>query len=194
MNDATNGTDATTAGDQSTSGSESGRGRLRRKRSHEDFEDGEEQVKKRPEHHVRKKSRDITSPKDINFEAGEKPSKSSVSRIDEHGDEVMDPNNRPSTPEAGVSDKGEAMVTSPKNKRSRDQASSGEGASIVQTVETVSKASQSNDKTEEERNPKRQRDKSEPLAATTTKDTQSKVCNISLSIHRSFLIETTDSS
>ncbi|KAF2714235.1 hypothetical protein K504DRAFT_450807 [Pleomassaria siparia CBS 279.74] len=98
MDDAPNGTTApiAQAGDQSPSGSESERGRLRRKRSREDFEDDQE-IEKHPkkkehhtERHARKKSRDVTSPKDSDVDILTKAPKTSVAPIHENdGDEVM---------------------------------------------------------------------------------------------------------
>jgi Ran-binding protein 3 len=67
MKDAsTNGTDT----DHSASGSDSERGRLRRKRSLEDFEDDEgKQPEKKQERHVRKKSRETAPTKEVEVEA-----------------------------------------------------------------------------------------------------------------------------
>ena len=96
MNDAPNGTNTATGlpREFSPSGSEGERGRLRRKRSREDFEDdqdGEKHPKKKAEErHTRKKSRDVTSPKDSDVEPLASSVKSLVTPIHEDdGDDSM---------------------------------------------------------------------------------------------------------
>ena len=120
MNDVPNG--SAKLGDQSVSGSDSERGRLRRKRSREDFEDDAEadkQPEKKVERHVRKRSRDIT--KDLEAGISAKPSGATISSIKESdADEQMtSPNKNASTTTA---DQASGSDTSPKNKRTRDQA------------------------------------------------------------------------
>ncbi|KAF2188573.1 hypothetical protein K469DRAFT_703167 [Zopfia rhizophila CBS 207.26] len=185
MSDAPNGvgTVATRPGYQSSSGSESGRGRIRRKRSFDDFSDepGVQQPEKQ-ERHARKKSRDITSPRPDDVDLLEKPAKTSVSRTDENdGDQSMpsvdeqlqsqySTTNRHATPEASTTDKMGAAVMSPKNKRTRDaylegqskgDASAGDGDGLDVTKES-SKEIKASGKSEEEPQPKRHRDKSDP--------------------------------
>ncbi|KAF2113414.1 hypothetical protein BDV96DRAFT_124237 [Lophiotrema nucula] len=174
MDDARNGADhaGSHSGDQSISGSDSERGRLRRKRSRERFEadDGQDK-KKEHERHVRKKSRDVTSPKPDDAPTSPKPAKDAVEPIDEddadqtmHSVEGSEPSqpqapkpDQPSTPEATMIDENAANVVSPKNKRTRDQADIGEAAALNavadKEAEAVTKV--------EEPNPKRPRDKSE---------------------------------
>lgn len=166
MNDAsTNGAQ----GGNSTSGSDSERGRLRRKRSREDFEDDQEEAKhpeKKQERHTRKKSRDVTSPKDPDAEIPAKPTNTSVPPITENEDETMQSQENPrsqtsaadrqSTPEAVVSTKDVDSITSPKNKRTREQAEAAAEAGISLTAD--SKDSKPALKAEDERTSKRPRD------------------------------------
>lgn len=181
MQDVPNGTNDSTTGDQSTSGSESGRGRLRRKRSREDFEDEEKPIEKKHERHLRKKSRDVTSPHDTEAEVTTNPLKSSVSRIDEHDDdETMatgdihsqsgnSASNRPVTPEAPTSQDKENAIISPKNKRTHDQTKGGD------EVDAPSNDVQATDKAAEEPNPKRHRDKDDLQAPLDGKESKTKV-------------------
>ncbi|CAI6337569.1 unnamed protein product [Periconia digitata] len=107
----------------SNSGSDSDRGRLRRKRSREDFE-GDEDAKhpeKKQERHTRKKSRDVTSPAGSDLENA-KPIKPLIASIQEDGpDEAMRATIGSSVAHTGNSEKN-ADGTSPKNKRTREQA------------------------------------------------------------------------
>lgn len=162
MKDAPNGTDEAAQGDGNTSGSDSGRGRIRRKRSREDFEDDEKLIeKKKIERHVRKKSRDITSPHPAEAELSGRSMKSSVTRIDENdGDEHMstagEKTNGRATPEATLP-----------NKRTHDQAKGDEGAVVKDSDAAV--------KAEEEREAKRQREKaSQPTEG--AEESKTKVC------------------
>ncbi|KAF2475711.1 uncharacterized protein BDR25DRAFT_88031 [Lindgomyces ingoldianus] len=175
MSDAPNGTyhASTQAGDQSTSGSESDRGRLRRKRSFEDFtvDHGAEKQPEKHERHARKKSRDVTSPPAETPEVVERSANELVAPINENeGDETMisidrpavdhdSTSNRPVTPEGRKPDMDEAAIVSPKNKRTRDALDRDVGSGLA--ADSL-KESESSVKAEEERNPKRQRDKSEP--------------------------------
>lgn len=175
MNDAPNGNGAVTAqsGDQSPSGSESERGRLRRKRSREDFEDDQEEAEKHPdkkERHARKKSRDVTSPHPSDVDALKKSAKTSVPPIHENdGDEAMltvdeprkvqnSTSKNPVASEIGASGKESGAVTSPKNKRTRDQA---DKADLDLTAKN-SKDTSAAITLEEERTSKRPRDKDDP--------------------------------
>ncbi|KAF2019421.1 hypothetical protein BU24DRAFT_406090 [Aaosphaeria arxii CBS 175.79] len=169
MTDAPNGTDV--AVDTNTSESESSRGRLRRKRSREDFEDETDkpQEKKVLEHHARKKSRDVTSPKDSDVDS-QAASKSPIPRIPEQEglEEAAKPQqpsaDRPQTPEA-VDTTNAATMLSPKNKRPLDQTRSGDAPSASISISGASVAG-------EERDPKRPRDTdhvSEPAKETQTK-------------------------
>ncbi|KAH7382584.1 hypothetical protein DE146DRAFT_232585 [Phaeosphaeria sp. MPI-PUGE-AT-0046c] len=116
------------AGENSASGSDSDRGRLRRKRSREDFEDEHEADKhtekkhekegQKERHHVRKRSRDV---KDIESGLPLKPPAASVTRIDENdGDELMTTPKK-DTSKTATTAAGSDTDTSPKNKRTRDQ-------------------------------------------------------------------------
>jgi Ran-binding protein 3 len=180
MHDGPNGADNAAASEQSASGSESGRGRLRRKRSREDFEEDEKDkpIGKR-ERHVRKKSRDVTSPKPVDADVAVQPLKSPVSRIDEHdGDARMAENEKPSNPQHSVSNGGatppaltsdrEESTTSPKNKRTREQASSGDAAGLDEKV-IDSKESQTDDKSHDEPKSKRPREKDDLPSSADTK-------------------------
>ncbi|CAO2652898.1 Nn.00g023090.m01.CDS01 [Neocucurbitaria sp. VM-36] len=154
-NDISNGT--AKMADQSASGSDSERGRLRRKRSREDFED-EAEADKHPEkkvevgeRHARKKSRDIT--KD---DLPTKPAPSTISRIEENDAEMTSPDKKTST--SAVSDKASGADTSPKNKRTRDQAEDGT-ETAVESLTNASANGKPVEKAEDERNTKRLRDK-----------------------------------
>ena len=171
-NDVSNGT--TSARDQSTSGSDSERGRLRRKRSREDFEE-EHEADKQPEkkvgsahdRHARKKSRDVT--KDTDAGVATKSAPGTVSRIEESDVEMTSPN-KPRSTSAKI-----GAETSPKNKRTRDQ--------IERETEIngeQSKGATTNGKPLEiggdERGSKRLRDQDETNPATETVEPKSKVC------------------
>ncbi|KAF2035202.1 hypothetical protein EK21DRAFT_55076 [Setomelanomma holmii] len=159
-------------GDPSASGSDSDRGRLRRKRSREDFEDDNE-ADKQPEkkqekdkeerHHVRKRSRDV---KDIESGAPLKAPATTVTRIDEHdGDEPM------TTPRKGTSTAPTTKAstendTSPKNKRTRDQAEE-EAATNAESIKEKVVNGKPSSKADDERDTKRPRDKEDAQAPTT---------------------------
>lgn len=177
--------------EDSQSNSESDRGRLRRKRSFEDFEGdhSDEKPADKPERHTRKKSRDISSPHSgpdsrIRKSSGE----SSVPRIDERGDEPMKSTESngvddstlsqemdtksPTTPTGSDStSKEEGMVISPKNKRSRDEYLQGQDkeiSSLAGEANKMPRAEKANSNTappgasKEERSPKRHRDSNSP--------------------------------
>ncbi|ORY09538.1 hypothetical protein BCR34DRAFT_487165 [Clohesyomyces aquaticus] len=171
MSDAPNGAPhpPSQAADQSASGSDSERGRLRRKRSFEDFtvDHGAEKQPEKHERHTRKKSRDITSPSAQTSEVVERLAKDHVDPIEEHqGDESMvsvdeTPTSKdPVTPEGDSVDMDEAAVISPKNKRTRDALE--RDIAHDTTVNEPSKVPKTAAEAEEERNPKRPRDKSDP--------------------------------
>ncbi|KAJ4291831.1 hypothetical protein N0V90_009727 [Kalmusia sp. IMI 367209] len=161
MNDATVNGNPT---DASASGSDNERGRLRRKRSREDFEDEHEDVKpqgKKHERHVRKKSRDVTSPIGSDAEVSTKKANGSVPPIAEHDGDTNLPSansatDRQATPDAVLSDKEGGTVASPKNKRKLEQAAAGNDivAEPFKDTETATKV--------EERDTKRVRDGAEP--------------------------------
>lgn len=173
MNDVPNG--SANADEHSPSNSDTDRGRVRRKRSREDFEDeveGEKHPEKKEKgerHHVRKRSRDV---KDIESGAPLKPPTTAVETIQENdADEMM------TSPKKDISTAADAPTTtekdsSPKNKRTRDQAEEA-GA----PAEQATKDSVTNGKPvvseDEERDSKRPRDKDEAQstanAETTTK-------------------------
>lgn len=175
MNDVPNG--SVKAGDNSTSGSDSERGRLRRKRSREDFEnddDVEKQPEKKPghdkeeRHHTRKRSRDV---KDIENGPPFKTATSSVSRIEENdADEQMvspakDPVKASTLNADGLTEK------SPKNKRTRDQVETAQDDS----TEAPTANGKASSKSDEERDSKRLRDRDDPKSADVSEST-SKVC------------------
>jgi Ran-binding protein 3 len=175
MEEVVNGSEK--VGENSTSGSDSDRGRLRRKRSREDFEDEQEaerqpdkKLEKNERHHVRKKSRDI---KDIQSGMPLKPPKASVSRIEENdGDEQMTSPSK-DTSKAVAATATTRTDTSPKNKRTRDQAEEG----LVATTESAKEPTANGkafSKTEDEREAKRPRDKDEASVTATT----AKVCSL----------------
>ncbi|KAH7072362.1 hypothetical protein FB567DRAFT_201124 [Paraphoma chrysanthemicola] len=170
MDDVVNG--HVKGGERSASGSDSDRGRLRRKRSREDFEDdneGEKQPEKKQEkdkeerHHVRKRSRDV---KDIESGTPLKPPTASVARIDEDdGDEPMT-TPRKDTSKAAAIKTGTITDTSPKNKRTRDQAEEAVAANNESKKETVTNGTPGS-KADEERDTKRLRDKEDAQPAST---------------------------
>jgi len=172
MHDAPNG--STNSGDQSASGSDSERGRLRRKRSREDFEkddDVDKPAEKKQEHdkterhHTRKKSRDA---KDIESGLPLKSATNPVSTIEENDtDEHMTSPNKDSTKEQGSA----TADNSPKNKRTRDQAETAEDKTVENGIangKPVSSAA-------EERDSKRPRDKAETESADAKTENKTKV-------------------
>jgi Ran-binding protein 3 len=174
MEDIPNGNHTAAAGDQN-SGSERGR-LLRRKRSREDFEGMDKPLEKKLERHSRKNSRDMSSGKD---KGTDNALKSPVNPISEHQDENMERTDdtasaRRVTPEGTTSGKDAVAVTSPKNKRTLDQSKNGENVGIAQ-VDATSKDTISTEKTEDERHPKRQRDKADSEVTTRTEETKTKV-------------------
>ncbi|KAL6711082.1 hypothetical protein ACN47E_006957 [Coniothyrium glycines] len=157
----------TPSGEQSASGSDSERGRLRRKRSREDFEDEAEadkhagkKVEVAPERHARKRSRDIS--KD---DLPPKPAPSKIASIVENdADEQMTSPSKDTTSTTAAN-----TDTSPKNKRTRDQA---EKESILASEDPHEATA--NGATIDERDTKRPRDQNEAapaagVAASTTK-------------------------
>jgi Ran-binding protein 3 len=162
MNDAPNG--SAKVGDQSVSGSDSERGRLRRKRSHEEIEEAE--AGKLPgnkvEGHKRKRSRDIT--KDIEAFVPAKPVSPTIVEEDE---QMTSPNKTTST----TTDKASGKDTSPKNKRTRDQIEKDTEA----TAETVSASGKPVEKAGDERDTKRLRDKEAAQTATDAAESKTKV-------------------
>jgi Ran-binding protein 3 len=181
--------DASTNGtrvDPSTSGSDSERGRLRRKRSRENFEEDEE-VKhpdKKQERHVRKKSREIISLKDVDVESTAKLSKPEIAPIGEKdSDETMQAQ-QPATSqgqdvlEDELPEKDVAGVASPKNKRTREQAEAGAEAIAAPAAESI-KESAAAAKVEDERTTKRPRDTIGSPAVIETTESKVKVNAIS---------------
>ncbi|USP73492.1 uncharacterized protein yc1106_00766 [Curvularia clavata] len=161
-----------TIGDQSVSGSDSERGRLRRKRSREDFEDDAEadkQPEKKIERHTRKRSRDIT--KDLETPIPAKPSGSAISSIKESDvDEQMTSPNKASSTTTTEGEKRSGSGTSPKNKRTRDEAEKdAEAAAEGTETETA------NGKPVEERDPKRLRDQDGSEPATDAAESKTKI-------------------
>lgn len=175
MNEAPNGN--AKIGDQSVSGSDSERGRLRRKRSREDFEEeheAEKQPEKKIERHARKRSRDIT--KDLEAAAPVKPTPTTISSIKESdADEQMTSPSKNAAATA-TADKASGTETSPKNKRTRDQIENdNEGA--TGTLEGASANGKPVEKAQgEERDTKRLRDKEGDKSTTDVSDSKTKVC------------------
>lgn len=148
---------------RSTSESDSERGRLRRKRSREDFEE-ESEGNKQPEkkggatydRHARKRSRDVT--KDIETSMPSKPTSTTTPTIEEVDTEMTSPFKN--TSKIATPEKVTNAATSPKNKRTRDQAEQ----TSETTVESSKSAESKNNSIEnggEERDSKRLRDKDE---------------------------------
>lgn len=178
MEEATNG--SAKAGEHSASGSDSDRGRLRKKRSREEFEQETEpdkqpekkQEKETERHHVRKRSRDV---KDIESGLPLKPPAASVERIEENdGDEQMTSPNK-ETSKAVAKTTTTNSGTSPKNKRTRDQVEEGAAANAQ-----LEKDRTSNGKpvpsAEDERDSKRLRDKDNAVPAANATTSTAKVC------------------
>lgn len=165
-------------GEASTSGSDNERGRLRRKRSREDFEDIAEDAKplgKKHERHARKKSRDVTSPMGSDTEVLKK-SNGSIAPIAEDDDGVNTATTTTTTtagqatPEPMASDKEGAAVTSPKNKRKLEQS-----AASNDTTSEPSEAPIATTKPEE-RDTKRPRDGAGSDPTSEVAETKSTVC------------------
>jgi len=192
MKDApTNGTRV----DPSTSGSDSERGRLRRKRSRENFEEDEE-VKhpdKKLERHVRKKSREITSPKESDVEGTASLTKSTIAPINEtHGDETIHAQElaaaqRPDVQQDELPDKHVSGVASPKNKRTRDQAEAGTEA-VAAPAAVSTKESAAAAKVEDERTTKRPRDAVGSGAVTETTENKVKVSTTSSCVDQQLML------
>lgn len=165
-----------TLGDQSVSGSDSERGRLRRKRSREDFEDdadAEKHPEKKIERHTRKRSRDIT--KDLETPIPAKPSGSAISSIKESdADEQMTSPNKTSSTTA--SDKQSGSGTSPKNKRTRDEAEKDAEAAAEGTETETANGKPAGKAVEEERDSKRLRDQNGSEPGTDAAESKTKVC------------------
>ncbi|KAK7183069.1 nuclear protein export protein [Paraphaeosphaeria sporulosa] len=164
-------------GEASTSGSDNERGRLRRKRSREDFEDVAEDAKplgKKHERHTRKKSRDITSPMGSDTELLKKKANGTIAPIAENDGDVNAPStatstSRQATPEGVASDKDGATVTSPKNKRKLEQTavSNDTAAGPSGATSTTTKP--------EERDTKRPRDRVDSDLVSKVAETTSKI-------------------
>lgn len=175
MNEAPNGN--AKIGDQSVSGSDSERGRLRRKRSREDFEEeaeAEKQPEKKIERHARKRSRDIT--KDLETAAPVKPTSTTISSIKESdADEQMTSPSK-NAPATATADKASGAETSPKNKRTRDQIEN-DNEAATETLEGASANGKPVEKAQgEERDTKRLRDKEGDNSTTDVSDSKTKVC------------------
>lgn len=176
MNDiSTNGTRV----DPSTSGSDSERGNLRRKRSRENFEEDDE-VKhpdKKQERHVRKKSREVMSPKDSGDESAATLAKSDVAPTSEQdGDGTKQAQELPTAQRQEIvddelPDKHAAGVASPKNKRTREQAEAGAEAAAAPPAESATATAKVGD----ERTTKRPRDTIGSEAVTETTENNVKV-------------------
>jgi Ran-binding protein 3 len=180
MSNATNGT--AKAGDQSVSGSDSERGRLRRKRSREDFEDdadADRQPEKKIERHARKRSRDIT--KDLEAGMPAKPSGSVISSIKESDpDEHMTSPNKTSstTTTTTTADKGSGSDTSPKNKRTREEAEKDTETTAQGTVPETANGKPAEKALGEERDSKRLRDKEGSQPTMDAAESKAKVCQL----------------
>lgn len=163
---------------ENNSGSDSDRGRLRRKRSREDFEDEDaKHPEKKQERHTRKKSRDVTSPSSSDLESV-KPMKPLIPSIKEDdNNESKRSVTRDATPESGVSEKKPA-VTSPKNKRTREQAEE-QAATGANSTDAGSENSDQVPKSEDERTVKRPRDSG---ANTTTNEQPQSRTKVSLAV------------
>jgi Ran-binding protein 3 len=166
MEEAPNG--SAKVGENSASGSDSDRGRLRRKRSREDFEDYNEtdkqpekkQEKEKERHHVRKRSRDV---KDIESGLPLKPPAATVTRIEENdGDEQMTTPVKATSKAPPAATTGTDSDTSPKNKRTRDQAEE-DTAGTAESAKEATVNGKSGSKSDEERDTKRLRDKEEDV-------------------------------
>ncbi|KAF2748677.1 hypothetical protein M011DRAFT_466453 [Sporormia fimetaria CBS 119925] len=164
MQDAANGADDSKLGSRSSSGSEQ-RGRLSRKRSHEEVDEGT--PTKKQEGHARKKSRDVTSPAPSDAKL-----KTSVSRIAEQDGDAAMGNASVSGEKANTRSNGrntpahqddDAESTNPKNKRTHDQLSSGEAADAGSAEAATP---ESDKKKADEPITKRPREKSEVESAT----------------------------
>jgi Ran-binding protein 3 len=179
MKDAPNGT--AKIGEPNASGSDTERGRLRRKRSHEDFEEDAEAdgllgkvLGKKVEGHKRKRSRDIT--KDIETFAPSKPVSPTIVEEDE---QMTSPNRNTST--AATTDKASGADMSPKNKRTRDQIEK-DAEATVEGSEAASANGKPVDKTGDERDTKRLRDKEGAQSAANAAESKTKV-NLWLYVH-----------
>ena len=174
MHDAPNG--SAKVGEHSASGSDSERGRLRRKRSREDFED-EAEVDKHPEkkveRHARKRSRDITA--DLEAAAPRKPSPSTITSIKENDgdDQMTSPNKNAST--TTTADKASGAGTSPKNKRTRDQVEKDTEASAEASEGASTNGKPAEKLVGDERDSKRLRDKEEVQPTTDATESKTKV-------------------
>ncbi|KAL1800550.1 hypothetical protein ACET3X_000892 [Alternaria dauci] len=173
MHDAPNG--SAKAGDHSASGSDSERGRLRRKRSREDFEDeaeADKHAEKKVERHARKRSRDITA--DLEAAAPRKTSPSTISSIQENDgdDQMTSPNKTAST--TTTADKASGARTSPKNKRTRDQAENDTEASAEASDAASTNGKPVEKSAGDERDSKRLRDKEQVQPTTDATEPKTK--------------------
>jgi Ran-binding protein 3 len=167
MSDVLNG--AAKAGD-SASGSDSDRGRLRKKRSREDFERDNEAEKhpvkkqdKEERHHTRKRSRDIKDKQSGQFL---KPAAKTVPTIEEkETDELMA---SPSQDRNSTANASTGTDPSPKNKRTRDQVEESPVAEKDIANDAVANG-KPRSKADDERESKRPRDEDETQSATGAK-------------------------
>lgn len=167
------------AGD-SASGSDNERGRLRRKRSREDFEDDVE-VDKHPEkkqekaerHHTRKRSRDV---KDIESGFPLKPAINTVAPIAENDTDEQMTSLSQETPEAATSATNAATDKSVKTKRTRDQVEESADTNGDEPAKDVITNGKSDLEAKEERDTKRPRDGDAAHTTTDLPETKSKVC------------------
>lgn len=123
-------------GDASTSGSDNERGRLRRKRSREDFEDEAEDANnqgKKHERHTRKKSKDTTTAAGSDVEVPKlNANGSATSPEDVQMTSTTGAVDRQGTPEA-MDSENDGGVTSPKNKRKLEQTTPGNDTTAEST-------------------------------------------------------------
>ncbi|KAF2731677.1 hypothetical protein EJ04DRAFT_566684 [Polyplosphaeria fusca] len=152
---------ATALRDPSVSGSDSDRGRLRRKRSRENFEEPEDGASRDEQsgRHVRKKSSFSKAVADDGDHA--------MVSVEESSGDHDEASKGPSTPENGVPEDGAMAVTSPTNKRSRDQVDIGEVVAL-ENSSTPAVEGEPTAKVGEEPHAKRQRDKNIGEQATDT--------------------------
>jgi Ran-binding protein 3 len=169
------------AGD-SASGSDNERGRLRRKRSREDFEndtEGEKHPEKKQEkeerHHTRKRSRDV---KDIESGFPLKPTINAVAPIPENDTDEQMTSLSQEPPEATTSTANAGTDTSVKTKRTRDQVEEGTDTNHDGPATDVITNGKTTLKANVERETKRLRDEDAAQATTDAPEVRTKVCHI----------------
>lgn len=186
-----------TMAESDTSSKEGSRGRIRKKRSFEDFDEDQQgdYTMQKGERHIRKKSRDHGTELSSGSNSRNVSGDYAIHKIDEANDDTLpkDTNDskvnsantknvqglrlaKPSTPPPSEEImKDEDMVTSPKNKRNRDEFLQDEGdvkTAVGKSHEMDIKDSQSadndqdatSDTNDDEPNRKRQRDSPKPLS------------------------------